>query len=80
MFFGYFGEPAKREIRLAKDPMAGKKMLSSVGGMMVVGAGAGSAIGAAFDRVSLGFVLGIVIGILAGAFIDTIRRRRNLPD
>lgn len=59
--------------------MSAKQTVSAIGGMMVVGVGAGTALGVAMENLPIGLALGAALGLLIGAGID-INRRRNSKD
>ena len=57
--------------------MSTKRTISAVGGIMVVGIGAGIAISAAIDNIPVGMSLGLALGLIFGCGIDMNRRRKD---
>ena len=57
--------------------MAAKKSVSAVGGLMVIGAGAGAALGATMDKIGVGLAIGLALGLIFGFGIDANRRKNG---
>lgn len=57
--------------------MAPEKSVSTVGGLMVVGIGAGSALGAAMENIPVGMAIGLALGLVIGFGIDMNRRKQD---